>query len=52
MTIKNDKIQNKGELAYWVGKDYWGNDYATEAALKVVHYGFEGFNLNRIWAGQ
>lgn len=50
MTIRVNEAHKKGELAYWVGKEYWGNGYATEAAKKVVRYGFEDLNLNRIWA--
>lgn len=50
MTLRVDKLHNKGELAYWVGKDYWNLGYATEAAKKVIEFGFEEQNLNRIWA--
>lgn len=50
MTIRINDTHKKGELAYWVGKEYWGNGYATEAAKEVVRYGFENLNLNRIWA--
>lgn len=41
---------NHAELGYWVGKPYWGKGYATEAARKVVEYGFEELKLNRIHA--
>ena len=50
MTIRVDKEHRKGELAYWVGKDYWGKGYATEAAKEVVRFGFEVLSLHRIWA--
>lgn len=50
MTIRVNETHKKGELAYWVGKEYWGNGYATEAAKEVVRYGFEDLNLNRVWA--
>lgn len=36
------------ELGYWVGVDYWGKGYCTEAAHAVVAYGFKSLNLNRI----
>ncbi|MFB5188719.1 GNAT family N-acetyltransferase [Alicyclobacillus fastidiosus] len=32
------------------GKPFWGNGYATEAARRIVSYGFEELKLNRIWA--
>lgn len=38
------------ELGYWIGKPYWGRGYATEAARRVVQYGFEDRKLNRIEA--
>lgn len=50
MTIRVNDTHKKAELAYWVGKEYWGNGYATEAAKEIVRYGFENLNLNRIWA--
>lgn len=50
MTIRMDKVHHKGELAYWIGKAYWGNGYATEAAKRMISYGFSELNLNRIWA--
>lgn len=28
-----------GELAYWIGKPYWGQGFATEAAQAVVQFG-------------
>ena len=40
----------KGELGYWIAKDFWGIGYCTEAAKAIVNYGFEQMNLNRIHA--
>lgn len=50
MTLRVDKLHNKGELAYWIGKDYWGKGYAREASKRVIAFGFEEQKLNRIWA--
>jgi [ribosomal protein S5]-alanine N-acetyltransferase len=38
------------ELGYALGKAFWGQGYATEAARAVVHYGIEQANLARIFA--
>jgi [ribosomal protein S5]-alanine N-acetyltransferase len=38
----------RAELGYWIGKPYWGNDYATEAGQAVLEYGFSALDLNRI----
>ncbi len=40
----------KAELGYWVGRQYWSNNYATEAGFKVVEYGFKVLKLNRIYS--
>jgi ribosomal-protein-alanine N-acetyltransferase len=50
ITIRIDKNNNKGELGYWIGKDYWGNGFATEAVNKIIEFGFNHLNLNKIWA--
>jgi len=48
MTIK--KQHRLGELGYWIGKPFWNQGYATEAAREVIRYGFEVLDLNRIQA--
>ncbi|SDN67019.1 GNAT family N-acetyltransferase [Bacillus sp. OK048] len=50
ITIRIDNSNNKGELGYWIGKDYWGNGFATEAVHKIIEFGFTQLNLNKIWA--
>jgi ribosomal-protein-alanine N-acetyltransferase len=42
--------QNSAEIGYWLGRDYWGNGYAAEAALALVQFGFEQMGLERIVA--
>jgi RimJ/RimL family protein N-acetyltransferase len=43
-------VDHHGELGYWVGKPYWDNGYATEAARAVVDYAFGVLHLHRIFA--
>lgn len=40
----------RAELGYWIGVPYWGNGYATEAAMAMVKYGFETLELQRVFA--
>ncbi|GAE34749.1 GNAT family N-acetyltransferase [Halalkalibacter akibai] len=37
-------------MAYWVGKKYWGNGYATEAAKAVLEFAFYEKNYNKVFA--
>jgi RimJ/RimL family protein N-acetyltransferase len=47
LTIERD--HDRAELGYWIGKPYWGNGYATEAAAALVRYAFAS-GLNRVMA--
>lgn len=41
----------RGHLGYWLGVEFWGKGYATEAARAVLTYGFQTLGLHRIEAG-
>jgi RimJ/RimL family protein N-acetyltransferase len=43
-------VHCRGEIGYWVGRDYWNRGYATEATLALIKYGFEELMLQRIQA--
>jgi ribosomal-protein-alanine N-acetyltransferase len=38
------------ELYYLIGRDYWGNGYATEAATELTAYSFDVIGLDRLYA--
>lgn len=40
----------QAELSFWVGTEWWGHGYATEAAEALLDYGFLHLGLNRIYA--
>lgn len=40
----------RAELGYWIGKPFWGNGYATEAARAMIDYGFQQCQFWRIFA--
>lgn len=41
----------RAEIGYWLGVPYWGNGYTSEAARRLVQFGFEELDLVRIDAG-
>jgi ribosomal-protein-alanine N-acetyltransferase len=45
-----DRDHRQAELGFWIGREYWGQGYAREAAKAVIGYGFEVLDLNRIYA--
>ncbi len=49
-TLRVTARHRTGELGYWVGFDYWGRGYATEAARAVMEFGAERFALEKIKA--
>ena len=43
-----DKYQGTATLGYWLGERYWKNGYGTEAAAKIIDFGFNKLKLRRI----
>jgi RimJ/RimL family protein N-acetyltransferase len=41
---------DRAEIGYWIGKPFWGQGYATEAANGLLGFGFGTLNLHRIEA--
>ncbi|GED71568.1 N-acetyltransferase [Brevibacillus reuszeri] len=50
MSLIVSKSHNRAELGYWFGHPFWGQGFATEAAWRIVAFGFEELGLNRIYA--
>ena len=48
--LRIEQDQEHAELGYWLGVNYWGQGYATEAAKELVRYGFEELGMHRIFA--
>lgn len=45
-----DRVDRRGGMGYFLGKRYWGQGLATEAARAVLRFGFGPMALNRIEA--
>lgn len=41
--------QDEPELGYWIGKQFWGNGYATEAGERLLRHAFEDMNSHAVW---
>jgi len=48
--MKDDIYACAAEIGYWLGVPYWGQYYMSEAARRVVEFGFTVLDLNRIEA--
>jgi len=47
--LSNNKTHKNGEIAYWVGEEYWGNGYATEALKAVIDFAFSVKGYHKVW---
>ena len=50
ISLKIDREMQAADMGYWVGEPFWGAGYCTEAARRVVEFGFNELNLRRIHA--
>jgi len=50
MYLRPDGDHHRAELGYWLGRPFWGQGYATEAARRLLAHGFEVLELHRIYA--
>jgi RimJ/RimL family protein N-acetyltransferase len=41
---------SRGAVGYWIGHDFWGNGYCTEALKAILRFGFFEKKINRIFA--
>ena len=41
--------QDEPELGYWIGKPFWGNGYATEAAHEMILRAFMECHAAAVW---
>ena len=50
ISIGNHPQYRRGEAGYWIGVPFWGKGYVTEALTRIIQFGFDDLNLNRILA--
>jgi len=47
---QSDIHSKNAEISYWLAEDFWGRGIMTEAVRQIVKYGFDTFDVNRIFA--
>lgn len=47
---QSDIMCKNAELGYWLGEPFWGKGIMTEVLRQIVKYGFENFDISRIFA--
>lgn len=50
IALTNNQTFNHGEIAYWVGEEFWGNGYATEAAKTILQFAFGEKQHHKVFA--
>ncbi|MBK9284650.1 MAG: GNAT family N-acetyltransferase [Sphingobacteriaceae bacterium] len=45
-----DKANNKAEIGYWLGENYWNKGITASAVALILKFGFEEIQLNKIYA--
>jgi RimJ/RimL family protein N-acetyltransferase len=50
LELGSDINRRSAEIGYWLGEDFWGKGITTAAVRALTSYGFEAFNLTRIFA--
>ena len=51
VTLSRKSEPNTWALAFWIHPECWGQGYATEAAERILEFGFLDLNAALIWAG-
>jgi [ribosomal protein S5]-alanine N-acetyltransferase len=47
---QTDIHRKNAEMGYWLAEDYWGRGIMTEAVKQIIEYGFNTFDITRIFA--
>jgi len=50
IALSNNQKFSNGEIAYWIGEEFWGNGYATEAAQAILQFAFDEKQYHKVFA--
>jgi RimJ/RimL family protein N-acetyltransferase len=48
--LKLELPHSRAEIGYWIGRPFWGQGLATEAARAVIEYAFTRLGVRRVYA--
>lgn len=48
--LQDDIFRKNAELGYWLAEPFWGNGVITRAIRQMVRYGFDNWDIDRIFA--
>lgn len=48
--LSHQQVHRHGEIGYWIGEEYWGQGYATEAAKAVLYFAFREKDIHKVYA--
>lgn len=50
ISLSNNQKFNNGEIGYWIGEEFWGNGYATEAGEAILEFAFSEKQYHKVYA--
>jgi len=48
--ISHNKNYHKGEMGYWIGEQFWGRGFTTEAAAALIDFVFTAKGFHKVFA--
>ncbi len=49
-SLRTQDAHTRAEMGYWMGREFWGRGYITEACGEVLRFGFQDLKLRRVSA--
>ena len=50
IALSSNRTFQHGEMAYWIGEEFWGRGIATEAAEAILHFAFGEKHYHKVFA--
>lgn len=50
IALSNNQRYEHGELGYWIGEEFWGKGYATEASRALLDFAFDVKTYHKVYA--